>query len=162
MLGFPPLDDTGSVRLNVYCTAKHLSGWQCGGIARTNTCQPLRDTGKRPSFRHSWPASDRAVMSITFTWSGQLILLTRALEGGAYYAPHLFFANNLKTAARSAAKFGIPALTIYEHTLCGNFDFLGQKVRSPGQVKVRCAPRDRLQTSTSRCGHSYSPNDLKL
>ena len=43
-----------------------------------------------------------------------------------------------------------------------DFDFLGQKVRSPGQVKVRCAPRDRLQISTSRCGHSYSPNDLKL
>ena len=35
--------------------------------------------------------------------------LTRALEGGHIMPPHLFFANNLKTAARSAAKFGIPA-----------------------------------------------------
>ena len=36
--------------------------------------------------------------------------LTRALEGGGILCPpHLFFANNLKTAARSAAKFGIPA-----------------------------------------------------
>ena len=87
--------------------------------------------------------------------------LTRALEGGIL-CPHLFFANNLKTAARSSAKFSIYLLTIHEHTLCAKFDFLGQKVRSPGQVKVRCAPRDRLQTSTSRCGHSYSPNDLTL
>ena len=43
-----------------------------------------------------------------------------------------------------------------------DFDFLGEKVRSPGQIKVRCAPRDRLQPSTLRCGHSCSPNDLKL
>ena len=80
--------------------------------------------------------------------------------GGAYYALPPVFANNLKTATRSAAKFDI-WLTIHEHTFCANFDFLGQKVRSPGQVKVRCAPRDRPQTSTSRCGHSYTPNDLK-
>ena len=39
------------------------------------------------------------------------VLLTRALEG-ANSAPHLFFANNFKTAARSAIKFW--------HT-CGQF-----------------------------------------
>ena len=40
---------------------------------------------------------------------------------------------------------------------CANLDLLGQKFRSPGQVKVRCAPRDRLQTSRSCCGHGFSP-----
>ena len=34
---------------------------------------------------------------------------TRTGGGGGILCPHLFFANNLKTAARSAAKFGIPA-----------------------------------------------------
>ena len=32
------------------------------------------------------------------------------------------------------------------YILCANFDFLGQKVRLPVQVKVRCALRERLQT----------------
>ena len=36
--------------------------------------------------------------------------------------------------------------TNQEYTLCANFDFPGQKVRSPGQVKIRCALRDRPQT----------------
>ena len=47
-----------------------------------------------------------------------------------------------------------------EYTLCANFDFPGQKVRSPGQVKVRCALRDRLQSWRSCCGHSFISNVL--
>ena len=87
---------------------------------------------------------------------------TRTGEGGRFCPQPVFFANNLKTVERSAAKFVIHLRTIQDHTFCANFDFLGQKVRSPGQVKVRCAPRNRLQTSTSRCGHSCCPKDFKL
>ena len=54
--------------------------------------------------------------------------LTRALEG-AYYAPHLFFANTLKTAARSAAKFDIPAHNSWTHLV-----FKFWLPRSKGQV----------------------------
>ena len=43
--------------------------------------------------------------------------LTRALEGGRL-CPHLFFANNLKTTARSAAKFDIPAHNSRRHLVC--------------------------------------------
>ena len=46
--------------------------------------------------------------------------------------------------------------------MCANFDFVGQKVKSPGQVKVRCALRDQLQTWRSCCAHSFSPNVFKL
>ena len=38
------------------------------------------------------------------------------------------------------------------NTLCAYFYFICQHVRSPGQVKGRCAFRDRLQTSRSCCG----------
>ena len=35
-------------------------------------------------------------------------------------------------------------------------------VRSPGEVKVRCALRDRLQTGRSCCGHSFTSNVFKF
>ena len=43
---------------------------------------------------------------------------TRTGGGGQILPPHLFFANNLKTAARSLAKFGIPAHNSRTHLLC--------------------------------------------
>ena len=61
---------------------------------------------------------------------------TRTGGGGILCPPHLFFANKLKTAARSATKFGIPAHNSWT-TLCATFDFLDQKVRSPGQHRCR-------------------------
>ena len=87
-------------------------------------------------------------------------ILTRALEGGIL-CPHLFFANNLKTVVRSAAKFGIPAHNSLTNLVCKFW-----LSRSKGQVtrsgQSQMCTSDRLQTSTSHCGHSYSPNDLKL
>ena len=59
-------------------------------------------------------------------------VLTRALEGGSFCPPHMFFANNVKTAARSLAHLR----TIQEHTLCANFDFLGLKVRSKSDAHL--------------------------
>ena len=38
--------------------------------------------------------------------------------GDRFCPPHLFFANNLKTTARSAAKFGIPAHNSRTHLVC--------------------------------------------
>ena len=43
--------------------------------------------------------------------------LTRALEGGRF-CPRLFFANNLKTATCSAAKFGVPEHNLRKHLVC--------------------------------------------
>ena len=72
--------------------------------------------------------------------------------GGRQLLPHLLFVTYSKR--RHAAPLNLGYLhTNGKHILCANFDLLGQKVRSPGQVKVRCAPRDRLQTSRSCCGH---------
>ena len=54
-------------------------------------------------------------------WSPYEILkvITRVLGGvGRFCPPHLFFANNLKTAARSAAKIGIPAHNLRTHLVC--------------------------------------------
>ena len=62
-----------------------------------------------------------------------MIFWLNTRTGGVCYAFHLFFANISKTAAGSAAKFGMPA-----HKL-------GIHLRSPGQLKVRCALRIRLQ-----------------
>ena len=58
----------------------------------------------------------------------------------------LRFCNISQTATRSAAKFRVSAHKSRIPTSCVNFDFLGQKVKSPDQVKFRCALRDRLQT----------------
>ena len=52
--------------------------------------------------------------------------------------------------------------TNQEYIWCANPDLLGLKVRSPGQVKFRCDPGDRHQTSRSCFGHNFSPNDFKL
>ena len=111
--------------------------------------EKLLKTNNAKSFKSTLGAS-------TYT----TILITRALEGGIF-CPTSFL--RITVTRRRAAPPNLAYLrTIQEHTLYVNFDFLGQKVRSPGQVKFRCAPRERLQTSTSRCGHSCSPNDLKL
>ena len=76
----------------------------------------------------------------------------------------MFFANNWETAARSATKFGIPAheSRTYLMILCAKFDLIGQKVRSPGQVKVRCALGDRLPPWRSCCGYSFGPDVFNL
>ena len=54
--------------------------------------------------------------------------------GGRLDAPLRFFSRQQKTAARSAAKFGIPYLASFSHIVCENQPQV-PKVRSPGQVK---------------------------
>ena len=53
----------------------------------------------------------------------------------------LRFCNISITATRNAARL---RRKNQKYIMCANFEFLGQKVESPGQVKVRCALRDRL------------------
>ena len=48
-----------------------------------------------------------------------------------------------------------------KNTSCVQIMTSGQKVRSPGQVKVGCAPWDRLQPSRSCCGDNFSRNAFK-
>ena len=55
----------------------------------------------------------------------------------------------------SATKFRVLVQT-QEYILRANFDPLDQKVRSPIQVKVSCAPRDQHQPPVSWCEHSFS------
>ena len=55
------------------------------------------------------------------------------------------FASVISRKRRRAALPNLGYLrTNQEYIMCANFDFLGQKVKSPGQVKVMCTP-DRLQ-----------------
>ena len=93
-------------------------------------------------------------------WWLTSVCLTRELEGGGQILPPLYLANNLKTVARSAAKFDTPAYNLRTHLVCKFWlpRSKGQVTRS-GQTQI--TPRDRLQNSTSRCGQSCSPNDLK-
>ena len=78
-------------------------------------------------------------------------------EGGAVSA------RTCSQIIQSATKFEVP---VHKHNIhvksCANFNLLGQKFRSLGQVRVSCLPRDKLQISRSYCRHSFSPNIVKL
>ena len=85
--------------------------------------------------------------------------LTRALKGG-WFCPTYFFRMSQKRR-RAAPPFC--TCSQFNSTSCVlNFDPLGSKVRSPGQVKVGTSPRHRCQSSRSRCEDSFGPNGLKL
>ena len=55
----------------------------------------------------------------------------------------------------------LPLSSNQEYILCANFYHFGQKLRSR-QVKVRCAPWDRLQISRSCCGNNLRQIVFKL
>ena len=64
----------------------------------------------------------KTVQLIKFHFRGKynlIIVLTRALWGGAV-PPLRLFADSGKTAARSAAKFGVPVPTSILHIVCKN------------------------------------------
>ena len=81
-------------------------------------CENFRpSTRKVRSPGHvKWPHLIKS-LNVRQRYTDWTVALTRALEG-AYYAPHLFFANNLKTTAHSAAKFDIPAHNSWTHLVC--------------------------------------------
>ena len=90
-------------------------------------------------------------------------LFTRALEGRGHIMPPSVFRKYLKKKRRRAAPPNLGYLhTNQEFTLSANFDYPGKTARSQGQVKIRYALRDRLQTWRSCRGHSFSPNVVKL
>ena len=52
------------------------------------------------------------------TWEVPAARLTRAPTGGGYPPPRRFFVDSGKTAARSAAKFGMPIPSSFLHIMC--------------------------------------------
>ena len=60
--------------------------------------------------------------------------------------PTICFRKYLKNGGAQQNQISGTCTQIKKYTMCANFDFSGQKVRPPCQVKVKCALRDRLQT----------------
>ena len=85
--------------------------------------------------------------------------LTHTLEESSL-CPHPFVCEHPRNSG-AAPNLGC-LRTNQEYTLCANCDLIGIKVSLPGQVKVRCALRDRLQIWRSCCEYSFSQNVLKL
>ena len=86
---------------------------------------------------------------------------TRTGRGEDSAPPHIF-PEYLKNGCAQRRRFLSYLPRIQWHIFCKNFDLIGPKLRSPGQVKFGTSPRHRHLSSRSRCEHSFSPNDLKL
>ena len=87
----------------------------------------------------------------------KIVLLIRALEGGANYAHPSGFSGITKKRRRAAPPFFQYLLTIELDTLCKNFSLRSPKVRSPGQVKVK----NGFLTLRLRSGHTRYPIGFK-
>ena len=103
-------------------------------VCRSNVCFLISEGGRkgpRPESNLSKPARNRINM---------------CTEGGIACTATCFSRISQKRPCAAPPNLGY-LHTNRKYTLCANFDFPGQKVRSPGQVKFRCALRDWSEAS---------------
>ena len=97
--------------------------------------------------RGRFTALQHQTCTLTVCWVYPVPCTLRTGRGGRFY-PHLIFANNSNTAVLRDAKFG-DLRTDKKYILCEILTLRSKgNVNRSGQVKVRCASGDRLQTST--------------